>query len=191
MAAWLTTEDEANYGRELLDVSQRAALHAISPELQDIRNQNAELQRRLAKEARHRLDQQLEQAVPTYREIDRDAGWHRWLLGIDALSGEVRQRLLNAAIQRGDAASVIAFFRGYQRESGNQSLSSAASAPNRTRSSSSGKPIYTRDQVKELYARHQRGEFAGQEAAWARQEVDLIRASAEGRILNPVDVAGK
>ena len=95
---YLTQEDVTNYGDELTNFAQRAALHAIAPELQDIRNQNAELQARLAKEARRALDQTVEIAVPNYREIDRDPRWHRWLLGIDVLSGRVRQQLLNEAI---------------------------------------------------------------------------------------------
>jgi hypothetical protein len=75
MAAWLTTEDEQNYGRELLDVSQRAALHAVAPAIQDLRQQGAELQRRLAIEARRNLDQAVERAIPNYQEVDRDPRW--------------------------------------------------------------------------------------------------------------------
>jgi hypothetical protein len=91
--AWLTETDVQNYGSELIDVTQRAALHAVAPHLQAIEQQNAELRQRLAKESRHRLDQAVEAAIPSYREIDRDPHWHRWLLGTDALSGEIRQRL--------------------------------------------------------------------------------------------------
>jgi hypothetical protein len=65
------------------------------------------------------------------------------------------------------------------------------SAPGRARLASSGKPIYTRDQITKLYDQHRRGAYVGREAEWARLEVDMIRAGAEGRILNPVDVAGK
>ena len=185
--SYLTQQDVQNYGSELLDVSQRAALHAIAPHLQNLEQQNAELQRRLQKEARHRLDSQVEAAIPNYREIDRDPQWHRWLLGYDTLSGEVRQRLLNTAIQSGDAGRVIAFFRGYQREVGGTQASSAA--PGRSRSS--GRQIYTRDQVKQLYRAHQQGAYAGREQEWARQEHDIIRAGAEGRIVGGTDFAGK
>ena len=190
MTAWLTTEDEQNYGRELLDVSQRAALHALAPTLQQIQEDNAQLRQRLAQEQRHRLDQQIEHALPDFRERDRDPRWHTWLRGIDNLSGRVRQQLLNEATASGNADRVLAFFRSFQREAGNTSAASAS--PGRTRSApASNKPIYTRAQVKELYARHQRGEFAGQEAEWNRLEYDLVKASGEGRILNRVDVAGK
>ena len=36
MATWLTNEDVQNFGTELLDVSQRAALHAVAPALQNL-----------------------------------------------------------------------------------------------------------------------------------------------------------
>jgi hypothetical protein len=190
MTAWLTSEDEQNYGRELLDVSQRAALHAVAPELQEIRNQNAELQRRLAVEARRNLDARVERAVPNFREVDRDPRWLQWLAGTDALTGRPRQVLLNDAIASGDAGRIAAFFRTFQQAAGSIQSQAPAASSSRARSSS-GKPTYTRAQVKELYARHQRGEFAGQEAEWNRLEYDIIRASGEGRILGGVDVAGK
>ena len=83
---------------------------------EEIEQQNAELQRRLAQDARVRLDQAVEMAVPNYREIDRDPRWHRWLLGIDVLSGRVRQQLLNEAISSASAPRVISFFRGFLNE---------------------------------------------------------------------------
>ena len=54
--------------------------------------------------------------MPNYREIDRDPRWHRWLLGIDVLSGRVRQQLLNEAISAAAAPRVISFFRGFLNE---------------------------------------------------------------------------
>jgi hypothetical protein len=190
MTAWLTVEDEQNYGRELLDVSQRAALHAVAPHLQEIERQNAELQRRLAIEARRNLDARVERAVPNFREVDRDPRWLHWLAGTDALTGRPRQVLLNDAIASTDANRVAEFFRKFQQEAGTQTAS--ASAPTYSgRTRSSGKQVYTRDDVKRLYRMHQQGAYAGREAEWAKQEVDIIRAGAEGRILGGTDVAGK
>jgi hypothetical protein len=188
MSDYLTQADVQNYGSELLDVSQRAALHAIAPHLMSLEQQNAELQRRLAKEARHRLDQQVAAAVPNYQEIDRDPRWHQFLREIDTYTGQPRQALLNIAIADGSASRVVALFNGFLREAGGTQASSAA--PGRTRSSG-GQPVFTRAQVKELYARHHRGEFAGKEAEWARTEHAIIQAGAEGRILGGTDVAGK
>src|SRR6516225_5909520 len=98
MANYLTAEDEQAYGRDLLDVSQRAALNAIAPYIQDLNAQNAQLRQRVARDSKRVMDQAVEQAIPNYREIDSDQRWHSWLLQRDALSGEIRQTLLNHAI---------------------------------------------------------------------------------------------
>ena len=80
------------------DFAQRAALHAVAPHLQASEQQNLELQNRLAREARARLDAAVERAVPNYREIDQEPRWHNWLRSVDPLSGRVRQTLLDEAI---------------------------------------------------------------------------------------------
>jgi hypothetical protein len=46
-------------------------LHAVAPHLQNLVQQNAELRQRLAIEARHNLDAEVERAVPNYRTIGR------------------------------------------------------------------------------------------------------------------------
>jgi hypothetical protein len=189
---WLTQTDLDNYGPDLIDVSQRAAMNAVAPHLQNLEQQNRELQQRLAIEARRNLDAAVERALPNYRETDRDPRWHRWLLEIDPLTGQPRQALLNSAIASFDANRVIAFFKGFLREAGGTKASQASSAPGAGRArSSGGKPFYTRDQITKLYDQHRRGAYVGREAEWARLEVDIIRAGAEGRIANPVDIAGK
>jgi hypothetical protein len=187
--SFLTKEDELNYGSELLDVSQRAALHAVAPHLAGLEQANAELRQRLAIEARRNLDQRVAAAVPNYQEIDRDPRWLQWLRGVDVLTGRARQVLLNDAIASTDANRVAEFFRKFQQEAGGtQSHASVGTTYGRARSSG-GRPTYTRPQIAALYERHRRGELVGPE--WDRLEVDIIRASGEGRILGGVDVAGK
>jgi hypothetical protein len=169
------------YGRDLIDLTQRAAAEVVAPQLAQMHQDNAALRERLAVEARHRLDQQVEAAVPNYREIDRDPRWHDWLLGIDALSGRQRQVLLNDAIAQGNAARVIGFFRGWQREAG---ADTGQAAPRSQRMPTWGpdRPSYTREQISRLYSQHLKGAYVGREAEWARLEADIIRAGAEGRI---------
>lgn len=206
--SYLTQEDVQNYGNELIDVTQRAALHAVAPHLQALESQNAELQARLAREARRNLDQQVELAVPNYREIDRDPRWHRWLLGIDVLSGRVRQQLLNEAISSAAAPRVISFFRGFLNEEAATGHNDSApishqpaapreaavnlsliAAPGRARPATGGdaslppeRPFYTRAQIRDLYSAHRKGAYVGREAEWARQDADIIAAGREGRI---------
>jgi hypothetical protein len=205
---YVTPEDEQNYGRDLIDFTRRAATEVITPKLMEIEQQNAELQRRLAIEARRSMDQRVEQAVPNFREIDRDPRWHSWLRGVDLLSGRVRQQLLNEAIAAADAPRAISFFRGFQQEEtatghlepapvSRQAapprepaipLASLA-VPGRARPSTGGdaslppeKPTYTRAQIAQLYSAHRKGAYVGREAEWARQDADIIAAGREGRI---------
>lgn len=204
---FLTPEDEQNYGRDLLDVAQRAALQTVTPRLQTLEQQNEALRRQIAKEQRRQLDNAVEMAVPDYREIDRNPRWHRWLLGIDVLSGRVRQTLLNEAISAGTAPRVVWFFKSFLAEevaTGHVasapesqpapapreaaiSLTSLA-APGRARPATGGdaslpadKPIYTRAQIKQLYEQHRKGAYTGREAEWARLEADFFTAQREGR----------
>jgi hypothetical protein len=176
--SYLTEADELNYGRELLDLSQRAALHAIAPSLQQLQNDNADLRQQVARDRRRVLDEKISSLVPDFREIDRDPAWHQWLLGTDLLSGRMRQQLLNEAIAAGNARQVKAVFDGFR----NQGQSAAGVRAPRGRSSMSGKPFYTRDQITRLYDQHRRGAYAGREAEWNRIEADLFAAQREGRI---------
>jgi hypothetical protein len=136
------------------------------------------LRERLARDARHRLDQQVAAAIPNYQEIDRDPYWHRFLLGVDPYTGRVRQALLNEAVASGNANRVIAFFRGFLQEE----RAGGTQASGRARSTPSKKPIYTRTQIDQLYAAHRRGAYTGREAEWARQEADIFAAIREGRV---------
>jgi hypothetical protein len=167
----------------------------VAPYIRGLGQQNAELRQRLARESRKNLDAAVERAVPNFREIDQNENWHAFLRGIDPLSGQMRQVLLNQAIDAGDTNRVVGFFRTFQNQEGQTSGTSTRAttlgAPLYRRSSSSRQPIYTRAQIKDLYDQHRRGRYQGREAEWARLENEIIRASAEGRIAGGMDIAGK
>jgi len=188
--AWLSQADVDNYGTDLIDVTQRAAMHAVAPRLQNLEAQNHELQQRLAVEARHRLDQQVEAAIPNYKELDRHPDWHTWLLGVDNLSGRVRQNLLNEAKASGDAARCIAFFRSFFSRA-QPAAGGGASSAYQGRARPVNGPVYTRDQITKLYEQNRRGAYRGREAAWQEQERDIIAAGREGRVIGGTDVFGK
>jgi hypothetical protein len=175
--SYLTQADVDAFGNDLLDVSQRAAMHAVAPYLQNLADQNANLRSQVARDRRRVLDEQVATLVPDYQSIDRDPRWHQWLMGVDLMSGRVRQALLNEAIQNGDAQRVRLFFQQFQEgQSG-----SSTGAPRRTRSATS-KPFYTHERIKQLYELHRKGAYAGREAEWARQEADIFAAQREGRV---------
>jgi hypothetical protein len=178
MPDYLTADDVQNYGSDLVNFAQRAAAHAVAPHLQSLEQQNVQLAQRLAQEQRHRLDSQVAAAIPNYREIDRDPGWHEYLRTVDPLSGRIRQVLLNDAIQQADAPRVISFFRSYLREGGGQETQprqSRASAPAGTRT-------YSRAEIGRLYEQRRKGLLTGE--AWARQEADIFSAQKDGRLVD-------
>ena len=91
--------------------------------------------------------------------------------------------LLNDAINSGDAGRIAAFFNGYRQAAG-QAPPQQQQHSHSSRGSS-GKRIYSRDDIRELYEMHRCGEFTGREAEWNRIEADIFAAQREGRILNP------
>jgi hypothetical protein len=188
---YLTNEDLQNYGSDLIDVTQRAALQAVAPHLQRLEGENAELQRRLAQEARRRLDRDVAEAVPDLHQIDADPRWHRWLLQLDELAGVPRQKLLDDAVRQGDPRRVKAFFDGFRRAHGAAAEPTSHTSTNRRRPTNYGKPVYSREQIAQLFDQHRRGAYRGREAEWRALEHSIIAAGAEGRILGGVDVAGK
>ena len=182
--SYLTQQDVNNFGPELVDFSQRAAVQAVSPHLQELERQNAELSARLAREVKRNLDAALERAVPEWRQVNNDPRFHQWLRGRDVLSGEIRQCLLDEAVARADAARVINFFRGFLQE--------ASAAPGQGQAqpqyAAAGKRLYSRAQIAEMARRRRKGEFT--DAQWLAWEHELIAAGREGRILNPVRLDG-
>ena len=184
--AYLTNEDVQNYGSDFVDFAQRAAAHVVAPQIQQLQEENHQLQQRLAREARHRLDAAVAQAVPDYENIDRDPRWHQWLLQIDPLNGVVRQQVLNDAIAAGSAVRVIAFFRGFL-----QAMGAGQGITRSARAAGAGGPLYTRGDVKRAYELHRQGKYRGREAEWNRIEHEIIAAGREGRILGAENPQGK
>ena len=131
----------------------------------------------MAIEARRNLDAAVERAIPNYREIDRDPRWRQFLRGTDPYTGQPFQSLLNIAIVDGDADRVAAIFRGFMNQAGGTQQASST-APGRR----SGKPIYTRETIGQLYEAHRKGAYVGREAEWQRQEADIFAAQREGRV---------
>jgi hypothetical protein len=175
---YLTQKDVDEYGNDLLDVSQRAALNAVSPHLEYLQQQNAALQQQVARDRRRALDEKVAALVPDYRTIDANPAWHQWLLGIDLLSGRMRQQLLNEAISSGNAQQVKAVFDRFR----SQGHSTGTTGSRTTSRRSSGKNFYTHDDIKRLYEAHRKGAYTNLEDAWARQEANIFAAMREGRV---------
>src|SRR5262249_4573762 len=158
----LTQRDVDNFGPELLDVAQRAGLHAVAPELQRLHEENQQLHDQLNSATKMAIDRELDAAVPNWREINNDPRFHSWLLQPEPYSGIIRDRLLKDAAHAANAQRVASFFKGFLREQG-----AAGQTPQRTsRRAPPGKPIYTRSQISQMWSMRRKGEI--NDAEWAK-----------------------
>jgi hypothetical protein len=182
--SYLTEDDVANFGPEMLDLAQRAGLHAVAPHLHNLEQQNAELRHHLARETKRNLDQALERAVPNWREVNNDPRFIEWLDNPDPLSGRTRQQLLNEATARGDARRIIAFLKGFLAEAAGHH-----GQPSQAAAGAGGKPIYTRAQIRDLAAKRRKGAYT--DAQWAALEAEIVAAGREGRIAGALSLDGR
>src|SRR5262249_37501712 len=110
---YLTNQDLQDFGPELLDVAQRAAQHAVGPELQQLHDENQRLRDEVSRAAKNTIDQYLDANVPGWRQINADERFHQWLLMPDPYSGVIRDRLLKDAAHAANAQRVASFFTGF------------------------------------------------------------------------------
>src|SRR5215831_16394315 len=128
---------------------------------------------------RRRLEQAFDRAVPDWRTINQDPWWHAWLAMTHLYSELSRGWHLDNAAARGDADSVIAFYRDFLQWRPRRTPPPAGPAP-------TGKHVYSRSEILRLHEQHRKGAYAGREAEWARIENDIIAAGREGRIIGGI-----
>lgn len=125
-------DDEVKeFGADLTDFIQRAALDAVLPEVEARVNQASRplaqqveratkvVQDTAARQAQtdeQRVIATLAKEVPNWEQLDTDEGFLGWLDQTDPFSGVKRGDLLTRAFQSHDAPRVVAFFKSYLNE---------------------------------------------------------------------------
>lgn len=206
----ITDEDRANYGEELIDMARRAARESVTPELDQLRQENQRLTQRVKSTTKRELFATLDGAVPNWRAINTSVQFKSWLRLPNIYTGQPRQQTLNAAVDGAEAPKVIALFKDFLAEANatGQTVPQAQveqpaqpqaphqpalsletlAAPGRARPASGDsqvpvdKPIYSRAQISKFYDDKRRGFYAGRDAEVAAFEADLTAAQREGRI---------
>ena len=204
----LTDEDRQNYGPDLINVAKRAALEAVSPELNSLKSENSQLRQRVTQQAQAGVYQSLDLEIPNWRQINDSERFKQWVRLPDLYSGVPKGRLLNDAFRAANAPRVVAFFRGFLAEevaTGQQPAPqplAAASAPARTAAVSleslaapgkakpatgndgvpADKPIITRAQISAFYSQEGRARYVGREADRKADEAMIFAAQKEGRV---------
>jgi hypothetical protein len=183
----LTRQDEEDYGSDFIDFSRRAAMDAVRPELQQLRAENQQLRQMAARAQHDSIQQALDRAVPTWREIYQNPRFSSWLSEPDPYAGEARSQLLRRAVAAGDAHRVVRFYQGFLQAAGHHAP--ARQHASQSRQTATGtKPIYTRPQIAKLYEERRLGRI--DDTRWGPLEADIFAASREGRVaaaLNLVD----
>jgi hypothetical protein len=182
----ITQQDVQDYRSELIDMSRRAAHDALAPEIQQLRAQNQHL-RAMAQRAQNvAIEQTLDREIPNWRACYRNPAFADWLAVPDVYSGAVRSQLMRHAVDAGDAGRVASFYRGFLAEGGQAPVGQQHAG--RTRQPAAGKPIYSREQIRHLYAQRRLGHI--NDANWARIEADIIAAGRENRVTSSFDKYG-
>lgn len=205
----ITDEDKANYGDELIDLIQRGAQAAVTPELERLRADNAKLTQRVQNTGKRELFERLDRDLPNWRVINKDTRFLAWLRLPNVYTGQLRGNMLKAAVDGANAPQALQVFKDFLAEAHATGMIAPAqqieqqaplvprtpalaldalAAPGRARPASGDsqvpaeKPIYSRADIAKFYDDKRRGFYAGRDAEVQTFEADLTAAQREGRI---------
>jgi len=208
----ITSEEEEQFGTEMLDVMGRRAREIVSPEVAELKATVTRLenmlngtQQQTKKQQQQSMHAELSAKVPNWQEINQLNEFKAWLALPDPYSGATRHSMLLSAYAENDTPRVLAFFRGFVSElaattPADEPVATPAApqqppkpgleslaAPGRARTPAqtnapAEKQIITSADVNAFYAAKRRGEYAGREEQFAAEEAELFRAQREGRV---------
>ena len=206
---FLTDQDTADYGNDMVDVMRRAAreelkdfagaVGSIKQDLDAMRQVVPTVQRLTQdsqQTAQDRFFAALGHAVPDYEQINANPQFHAWLLTADPMTDILRQTYLVDAQRAGNVDRVANIFNSWKSLSGTQGQAKPRidpraelerqQAPGRNLSSApvdkTGR-IWEPSEITALYADKTRGKYAGREAEFKALEQDIFKAQQEGRIV--------
>ncbi len=208
--AHLKPDEIEDYGEDMISVVKRAAREELEPEFAKLQSENSQLrgllggmQQTTARTARDQMIQELDDQLPTWREVNVDQGFLSWLANVDPYTGQEKLGLLQQAFENNNTTRVLAFFKGYLNENatinpqptpGNpadpqvnletlvapgkaaegQDVSAQETAPQGQR--------WKESEIKAFYADVNRGVYRTRPDEKERYERDIFLAQNEGRI---------
>ena len=206
----LLKQQEINdYGEELIGVIHRGAQEVFNPEIAALKEEISQLKSQLGGVSQTLHSSQrdtvldiLTREVPDWKTLNEDELFLSWLDQVDTFSGEPRQALLDRAFKSGDAARVVAFFKGYLNENAAlQPPREDPAPPSRTSATkldgmvAPGKPkgapggaqkgekrMWTQKQIADFYQAVNKGKYRNQPDKQTAIERDIVAAGREGRI---------
>jgi hypothetical protein len=186
MRTMLTQADRENYGDEFLDLTRRAAVDAVGPQLNQLRQENAHLRQMAQRSQRADIERALDNSGIDWHAVYNDPRFSQWLSEQDPYNDGTRSQHLRRAVAAGDSNRVVRFYAGFLQEAGHHAP--AGQRSHQSRSPATSGNIYTRQQITDLYKRRRLGQIS--DSRWAQIEPDIVKAAAQGRVagaINPVD----
>lgn len=207
----LSDKDVEEYG-DSIDVMRRVSreeLSAANNRINELEQMLRQMQtsvlprveqvaQRQAMTAEQSFWSELSSAVPSWRDINANQGFHKWLLETDPLTGLSRQTYLEDAQRNLDVRRVAAFFTTWEglngqsvaaqpRRSASDSQLDKQVAPGRSRGGSAPTPsaqkTYSAQDIAKFFDDVRRGLYKGKEAERDRIERDIFAAQRENRIV--------
>jgi hypothetical protein len=115
----LSPQEIQDYGEEFVDVSRRIAREIATPlqaEIASLRAQLGAVQQETGNSFMQRMDRDIGAVVKDWQALNRDPRFMEWVKLPDVFSGAIRQELMQAAWNAGDARRVSAFFQAFLAE---------------------------------------------------------------------------
>lgn len=207
----ISAEERETYGEDFIDVSRRAAMEKLSPEIQKLNQQIAELKGQVGQVATttkqsavENLYGTLDRDLSNWREINRDPNFIGWANLPDPYSGVIRLKLMREAFEQGDATRVLRFFKGFLSDEAATDPAKALkpdtkpvgkvpleqlAAPGRAKTPAASTPqapgekeTISRAQIAQFYSQKSRGYYRGNEDEMNDLERRIFEAERDGRI---------
>ena len=204
--SYVTDEDRAEFGEELIDVQRRVAQEVSQEYTERMEQQDAviqKLQDQLAKTGNDvgemSFTQRLHSVVPDFAEIDNDERWVAWLNEHDPMLRGPRRDQAAAAFQAGDVEAVLHYVNLFKESIAQpepaprdqrQSELEKQVAPNRsansvrTQSANQNSKLYSSKEVDNAWTKVRALNTKGKYADAEKLEAELTAAYMEGRVRN-------
>jgi hypothetical protein len=186
------------YGAELLMLMARIGSSTVTPQIQALAQEQAQLRQQAQGIAgvQNQNSQQavyaaLNEKVPAWSAINHSEEFKDWLSKVDVFSGVSKHTSLLDAFKKFDATRVVAIFQAYEQESAGRSAAPPAVDPATlitpqprgqapVAPEGSGKKIWSEAEIRDFYQRVRKKKVSPEE--YESTQRDLALAAAEGRI---------
>ena len=187
-------KDIDTFGADLIAMVQRyaeAQQAAVDARLIALEQKVGMVAEQATGNAKRSFFQELERAVPDYRDINADDRWLAWLGEQDSMFGFTRQAALDDAQAKGDVARLAGFFSAFKNSLpaapapdaslSQQVVPSGVGSPTPLREPA--KPRISQKAITDFYNDVSRGKYAGRDDVMNQLEMQINLAVAEGRVI--------